>query len=122
METRILETKASHVFSFDKSVRSVVLLNSDGKVIAEFGRPGLIPLEPKSETKTIYMKAAMALAMTTPMDKYHGRIRTAVLVKEKLTMICFNLVGRILLVLTDPEFQLQKAEELGRMIDQLGID
>jgi hypothetical protein len=122
LETRILESKVSHVFDFEKSIRFVGLLTSDGKVIAEFTRPGVTALEPKSESKTIYMKAAMAIAMSTPMDKYHGRIKTAILVKEKVVLICFNLVARILLVSAAPDFQVGKVEELGRMIDQLGID
>ena len=123
METNqsIFETKANRIFSFDKSIRFVVLLTSDGKVIAEFNRPGVVSLEPRSEAETLYTKATIAISMSTPMDRYHGRIRTAILVKEKVTIICFNLMARVMLISADPGFQLQRVEELGRLIDQLNL-
>ena len=123
METNqsIFGSKANSIFSFDKRIRFVVILTSDGKVMAEFGRPGIVPLEPRSESQAVYMKATIAISMSTPMDKYHGRIRTAILVKEKVTIICFNMMARIMLISADPGFQLQKVEELGRLIDQLSL-
>jgi len=123
METNrdIFESKANRVFAFDKSIRSVVLLTSNGKMIADFGRPGVTPLEPQSETETVYMKATIAISMSTPMDKYHGRIRTAILVKEKVTIVCFNLMARVMLISANPDFQLHKVEELGELIDQLAL-
>ena len=123
METNkaIYEAKAKRIFDFDKSIRFVVLLTSDGKLLVEFIRPGVISLEPRSEAETVYMKATIAISMSTPMDKYHGRIKTAILVKEKVTVICFNLVGRIMLVSANPDFHLQRLEELGRLIDQLNL-
>ena len=123
METNkaIYEGKAKRIFDFDKSIRFVVLLTSDGKLLAEFIRPGVVPLEPRSEAETVYMKATIAISMSTPMDKYHGRIKTAILVKEKVTVICFNLMARIMLVSANPDFQLQRLEELGRLIEQLNL-
>jgi hypothetical protein len=124
METNhdISGTKLSRVFSFDRGIRFVVLLTSDGKVIASHGRPGVSPLEPASESETVYMRAAIAISMSEPMNKYHGRIRTAILVKEKLTIICFNLVTKIMLITCNPDFRLQNVEKLGQLIDQLNID
>ena len=123
METNraIFGEKANHIFDFDKSIRFVVLLTSDGKMMAEFARPGVASLEPRTESETVYMKATIAISMTTPMDKYHGRIKTAILVKEKVTVICFNLMARIMLVSASPDFQLERLEELGRLIDQLNL-
>jgi hypothetical protein len=123
METNrsIFGEKANRIFSFDKSIRFVVLLTSDGKVMAEFRRPGVVSLEPQSEAETVYMKATIAINMSTPMDRYHGRIRTAILAKEKVTIIVFNLMARIMMISADPDFQLQKVEELGRLIDELNL-
>ena len=117
----IFGERARQVLSFDKDIRSVVLLTSDGKVMVEFNRPGTAPLEPPSETETVYMKATIAISMTAPMDKYHGRIRTAILVKEKVTIIGYNLMARIMLISADPGFKLSRVEELGQLIDQLNL-
>jgi len=123
METNrsIFGTRADQIFSFEKSIRFVVLLTSDGKVMAEFARPGVVSLEPRSEAETVYMKATIAISMSTPMDKYHGRIRTAILVKEKVTIICFNMMSRVMLISADLGFKMEKVEELGRLIDQLSL-
>lgn len=123
METNrsIFGAKATKVLSFDRNIRSVVLLSSDGKVMVEFNRPGTVPLEPPSETETVYMKATIAVSMTTPMDRYHGRIKTAILVKEKITIIGYNLMARIMLISADPGFKLHRVEELGQLIDQLNL-
>ncbi len=117
----IFETKASRIFSFDKSIRSVVILTSDGKAISNFGRPGVTPLEPQSESETVYVKATIAISMSAPMDKYFGRVRTVILIREKVTIVCFNLSGRIMLISANPDFQLQRVEELGQLIDQLSL-
>jgi hypothetical protein len=121
LEAKILETKVGRILDFDKSIWSVVMLSSDGRAMASFQRRGTAPLEPESETETVYMKATIAVSMSTPMDKYHGRVRSAVIVKEKVTMICFNMMGKIMLIMASPAFQLQRVEELGQLIDQLGI-
>jgi len=123
METNqsIFGTRVDQIFSFDKKIRFVVLLTSDGKMVAEFSRPGVVPLEPRREAETVYMKATIAISMSTPMDKYHGRIRTAILVKEKVTIICFNMMSRVMLISADPGFKMEKVEELGRLIDQLSL-
>lgn len=123
METNrsIFGAKANQILSFDRNIRSVVLLTADGKMMADFIRPGATPLEPPSETETVYMKATIAISMTAPMDKYHGRIKTAILVKEKVTIIGYNLMARIMLIMVDPGFKLSKIDELGQLIDQLNL-
>ncbi len=123
METNrsIFGTKANQILSFDRNIRSVVLLTSEGKMIADVSRPGTTSLEPPSETETMYMKATIAISMTAPMDKYHGRIKTAILVKEKVTVIGFNLMAKIMLIMADPGFKLSRVDELGQLIDQLNL-
>lgn len=120
-EREVLDMKAERIFSFDKSIRFVVLLTSDGKAIGEIGRPGVTSLEPASESKTIYVKAIIAMNMSAPMNRYFGRIKTVILIREKVTIVCFNLSSRIMLISTNPDFQLNKVEELGRLVDELNI-
>ena len=123
METdrSFLESKTSSIFSFDRSIRFVVLLTSDGKPVMSVGRAGVTSLEPQSESDTVYVKASIAMNMSAPMNKYFGPLRTVVLIREKVMIICFSLAGRIMLISADPAFQLQKVEPLGRLIDELNI-
>lgn len=113
--------KAERIFSSDKSIRFVVLLTSEGRLIAEIGRPGVTSLEPASESETIYVKATIAMNMSAPMDKYFGRIRTVILIRDKVVIVCFNLSTRIMLISASPDFRLEKVEALGRLVDELNI-
>lgn len=107
--------------AFDKGVRSVTLLSSDGRPLAEVWRPGVAPLEPPSESENVYVKATIAINMSTAMNKYHGPIRTVILIREKLTIVFFSLESGMLLIFTEPRFPLQRVEELGKLVDQLNL-
>lgn len=119
VEDRILSTKAEALFNLDRRVRFIALLTSDGEVIGEVLRPGISSLEPESETKMVYTKAVIALGMSSPMDKYHGRVKSAVINRERVCIICYNFGPKVVLVSTEPGFQ--KFEELGRAIEKVGI-
>lgn len=116
-----LQERAGHILEFDGAIRSAVLLTSDGKPVVKVERPGVLPLEPSDETDTVYAKAGIAIGMGTPMNKYYGRLRTIILIREKMVMICFNLTARMMLITTGPEFPISRVEELGQFIDQLNL-
>lgn len=119
MDDRIFETRANAVFQFDKQIRFIAILTTEGDVIREVFRPGVVSLEPETDTKMIYTKAGIAFGMTTPMDKYHGRVKSVVMHREKVTVMCFNHGPKIVLVSAEPEFE--RVGELGRLIERVGI-
>jgi hypothetical protein len=121
-EQGISKDKVERIFGFDKSIRFVILLSSEGNVIASFNKPGVTSLEPEKESNGLFMRAALTYSVSTQMDKYHGRLRAAILVRDKVTLICFMLVERIMMVSADPEFSMGKLDELGQLIDELSID
>jgi len=114
--------KISSVFSFHRALRFVSIVDQNGEMVASMGRPGLKSLEPEQLTATIYTRAAIARGMTEGMNEYHGKIRTAIVIRDRLTMICFFGVGRMFIVFADPEFPIGETERLGQMLDGLGID
>jgi hypothetical protein len=116
-----LQERAGHILEFDGAIRSAVLLTSDGKPLIKVERPGVAPLEPGDEIDTVYAKASIAIGMGAPMNKYYGRLRTIILIREKMTMICFSLTARIMLIVTGPDFQISRVEELGQFVDQLNL-
>lgn len=120
-EKSYLEAKLERVFSFDKSIRFAVVLTPDGQPLASASRQGVAPLEPKSESETVFVKVGIAFSMGTPMNKYFGPLKTAILIREKVVIVCFSLAGKILLVSADPEFKLPMVEGLGRVVDELNI-
>ena len=121
-ETRHGDDKISRVFAFHKALRFVSIVDQDGEMVASMARPGLSSLEPEDLTATIFTRAAIARGMTEGMNEFHGKIRTAILIRERLTVICFFAVARMFIVFADPEFPIGETERLGEMLDSLGID
>jgi len=119
VDDRTLETKAEAVFEFDKKIRFIAVLTTEGEVLGQVFRPGVVSLEPESDTKMIYMKAGIAFGMTSPMDKYHGRVKSVVMNREKVVVMCFNHGSKIVLVSAEPGFE--NVDELGRLIQEAGI-
>jgi len=120
LENRILETKVDNIFRYDSKVRFVAILTNEGEPVAEFFRPGIKSLEPDSETKMIYTKMSIAFGMTTPMDKYHGKLKQAVVFKERVIMMMYNFPGKVVMLSTEPTFQMQRLEGLNKLIESLG--
>lgn len=116
-----LMEKAGRLFEFDPRIRSVVMLTSEGKPVVKVIRPGFKQLEPEAESETVYVKASIAISMSSPMNKYFGRLRTVILTREKVVIVCFNLAARIMLIIAEPDFQVGRVEELGQLVDQLNI-
>jgi hypothetical protein len=119
LENRILETKVEDIFRYDPRVRFVAILSEEGEPIAEFIRPGVKSLEPDSETKMIYTKMTIAFGMTTPMDKYHGALRHALIFKERVTMMMFRFRDKIVMLSTEPTFPTPKLDGLIKLAEAL---
>jgi hypothetical protein len=119
VDARTFETKAKAVFEFDRKIRFIAVLTTEGDVIDEALRPGVVSLEPEGDTKMIYTRAGIAFGMTGPMDRYHGRVTSVMMNREKVTMMLFNHGPRIVLVSAEPGFE--KVGELGRLIETAGI-
>lgn len=119
MEDRTIQTKAETVFNFDKKIRFIAVVTTEGEMLDQVFRRGVVSLEPEDDTKMIYMKAGIAFGMTSPMDKYHGRVKSVVMNREKVVMMMFNHGPKIVLVSAEPGFQ--KVDELGSLLEKVGI-
>lgn len=120
-EQGVTAAKMEQIFQFDKTIRFVYLISSEGKADAVFGRPGVSSLEPEEETNRILVRAALTYSMTTSMNRHHGRLRAAILIKDKVVLVSFMLMERIMLISAEPGFPVGRVEELGRLIDKLSI-
>jgi hypothetical protein len=119
VDDRTLETKAERVFDFDKKIRFIAVLTTEAELIGQVFRPGVVSLEPERDTKMIYTKAGIAFGMTSPMDKYHGRVKSVVMNRERVVMMLFNHGSKIVLISAEPGFE--KVGELGSLIERTGI-
>jgi len=119
VDDRTLETRAEEVFVFDKKIRFIAVLTTEGDVVGAVFRPGVVSLEPENDTKMIYTRAGIVFGMTGPMDKYHGRVKSVLMNREKVVLMFFNQGPKVVLVSAEPGFE--KIGELGRLVETLGI-
>lgn len=119
MDERTLEAKAETLFEFDKKIRFVTVLTEEGKSVGEVFRRGVTSLEPEADTRMVYTRAGIVFGMTGPMDKYHGRVKSVLVNREKVVVMFFNRGSKVVLVSAEPGFE--KIVELGSLIDALGI-
>lgn len=115
------ESRLAPVFAFNKAIRFVCIVDQEGNAIASLGRPGLISLEPEERTADVFARAAIAWGMSEGMNEYHGKVRTAIVIREKVTIVCFLGIGKMYLVFADPEFSISETERLGRVLDRLSV-
>lgn len=114
-----MDDRAKAVFDFDERIRFIAVLTTEGKVVSEALRPGLVSLEPERDTRLVYTRAGIVFGMTGSMDKYHGRVRSVLMHREKVTMMFFNHGPQVVLVSAEPGFE--QVGELGRFIERVGI-
>lgn len=119
MGDRSVETKAKQIFQLDKRIRFIAVVTTEGEVISEVFAPGVTSLEPESDTRLIYTRAGIAFGMSTPMDKHHGRVKSVMINREKVTIMMFNQGSKMVLVSAEPGFE--KVWELGRAIESSGL-
>ena len=110
------------IIKFDRRIRSVHVIDSSGKPVADADRPGLQSLEPETVTTTFFQRTAIAGMMGTAEDRFHGRTKTVIAIREKVILICYMLSGRIMLISADPAFPLGKVRTLGELIDELNLE
>jgi len=120
-EVGISPSKANRIFRLDKTLRFVGLLSPEGEAVASFLKPGLTSLEPEEDTKVIFKRAAIATSMGASENKYHGRVRAAIVVRDRVILICFVLARGLIVISADPGFPLGKVEGLGQLVDRLEL-
>jgi hypothetical protein len=119
------ELKASlskRIFRFDKRIRQFGVVNSVGALVLSASRPDFVPLEPLEETNKLFVQIVLMKGILGGINKYHGKIRGAIVMREKVTMIMYDGIDRIFVFSTEPDFPLEKVEKLGNLLDTIPIE
>ena len=110
------------LLALDPRVRSVVQVGIGGEQLASVSRDGLESLEPESETTTVLNQTAIGAGMGFSMNRYHGKVRAVIVVREKLSLVVFPLFDELILISADPDFPLERCRDMARMIDEFYFD
>ena len=110
------------ILQFDSRIRTVAIIGPIGAPVASAERPGLVSLEPSSVTAKFFKRTALAGMIGGNEDRYHGRTKLVIAMREKLTLICFMISDRIMIVSAGPNFPLGRVKKLGELVDQLNLE
>ena len=122
VKSRNAEKLLGPILQFDNRIRTVTVIGPMGEPFASVERPGLTSLEPSSVTSRFFKRTALAGLMGGNEDRYHGRTKVVIAMREKLTLVCLMVSDRIILISAEPTFPLSRVGKLGELVDQLNLE
>ena len=100
------------IFKFDRRVRYAGVLDDTGRVIAGGMRKGISSLEPASEDLRLMANLTIQIGTDKTWDQYFGKIQYTLVKREKVTMLIFGIGRDLLLITTQPDFDLDQIAQL----------
>lgn len=100
------------IFKFDRRVRYAGVLDDTGRVIAGGMRKGISSLEPASEDLRLMANLTIQIGTDKTWDQYFGKIQYTLVKREKVTMLLFGIGRELLLITTQPDFDLDQIAQL----------
>jgi hypothetical protein len=122
MTNQVVGEACEKLFDFDGSVRYVTLLGMDGAQVYSVGRRGVQSKEPQDETDSMFLKIALGRGLGESTNRYHGRMKSIIVNREKIKLLLFLTFDKILLISTEPEFPLHRLEELEVLVDTMQLE
>jgi len=102
-----LDKLCYQIFKFDRRVRYAGILDDTGRVIAGGMRKGISSLEPASEDLRLMANLTIQIGTDKTWDQYFGKIQYTFVKREKVNMLIFGLVNNLVLITTQPDFDLE---------------
>jgi hypothetical protein len=107
-----LDKLCAWIFKFDRRVRYAGVLDDTGRVIAGGMRIGISSLEPASEDLRLMANLTIQIGTDKTWDQYFGKIQYTLVKREKVTMLIFGIGRDLLLITTQPDFDLEQIAQL----------
>jgi hypothetical protein len=107
-----LDKLCYQIFKIDRRVRYAGVLDDTGRVIAGGMRRGISSLEPASEDLRLMANLTIQIGTDKTWDQYFGKIQYTLVKREKVTMLIFGIGRELLLITTQPDFDLDQIAQL----------
>jgi len=107
-----LDKLCLQVFKYDRRVRYAGILDDTGRVVAGGMRKGILSLEPASEDLRLMANLTIQIGTDKTWDQYFGRIQYTFVKREKVNMLIFGVGNNLMLITTQPDFDLQQIAHL----------
>jgi Family of unknown function (DUF6659) len=102
-----LDKLCFQVFKFDRRIRYAGVLDDTGRLIAGGMRKGITSLEPASEDLRLMANITIQIGTDKTWDQYFGKIQYTFIKREKVNMLLFDLGKNLMLITTEPDFDMQ---------------
>jgi hypothetical protein len=102
-----LDKLCFQVFKYDRRVRYAGILDDTGRVIAGGMRKGISSLEPASEDLRLMANLTIQIGTDKTWDQYFGKIQYTFVKREKVNMLIFGVANNLMLITTQPDFDLE---------------
>ncbi len=114
----VLSMSFEKIFRFDKKIRYCGVIDEKGGLVVGSMRNGLQSLEPESEDKKLFGQIAVAVGMDRRSDKYFGKTRCIVILKEKVAFFIYTLSNlKNIVLVVESSMSVTKMRKLGELID-----
>jgi hypothetical protein len=104
------------IFSLDRRVRYVAILDSRGAHLEGGMRPGTLSLNPEDEESKLFRQATVARGMSEMWSRYFGPLEFSIICHEKLTVLLFPFGENVLLVTTEPDVPISITREIHKIV------
>ncbi len=103
----------------EPEIRFVGIISEMGKLITGSFKKEIIPLQDDSERQTLYMELALRVATRREFDSTMGRVKYSAARREKVVMMSFPLKNCILMVVAEPNVNIDRlAYKIIQKLDQ----
>ncbi|MGI0060876.1 MAG: DUF6659 family protein [Nitrosotalea sp.] len=104
------EVLCDKVFKIDKTIRSVRVINTNGRMETGGMREGLTALEPFKKDEMLFMELSLRVRMRHEFDEDFGPVEFSLSYRGKIVVFSFPLKGNMVLMVTS-----ERQVDLGRV-------
>ena len=105
------------IFSLDKGVRYVAILNPRGAHLEGGMRPGVSSLNPEDEETKLFLQATVARGMSESCNRRFGPLKFSVISHNKINVMQFPFGENVLLVTTEPTVPLAITDDIHNIVE-----
>lgn len=104
------------VLKFNRKIRYIAILEKNGRRISGGMRRGIKSLEPKEEELRLMAHVESENSTRETWDSFFGKTLYTIVKRENVILLVFPRDNKIILVTTEPEFDINEIPDLREII------
>jgi hypothetical protein len=109
------------IFSLDKGIRYVAILNQRGEHLEGGLKPGLKSLNPEQEEQRLFLQTAVSRGMSESWRNYFDEFKFSIVAHKRVTVFQFPFGTNVLLVTAEPRVAITIAEDICKAMKRASL-